>query len=418
MRRPRLGCLAFILAVIAFLALVITGAMKGAVFQAALTPVAEAEPVAATSQCVPVPAAAAASPSPSPAGSTAAAVRLCVSVRAGQDSVKGGQTATWSITVSAGGGSVPAVAVSLTSTPAAAFTSSCPSGGGTASCDLGDLATTLTPASYVLRAQVTAPAAGTLTLSAAATSPGMTIYPAAGQAITIVTPTKPKPAPARSTQTPEPTPEQQAATQAPDPVAGGEPSLGALPAYPVTATTTLPAENVASVLPVIAPAVPATATGITGTAGATTTATGPPGIPGPGQVASTPAADIQAVPGPASGDPRAGTFSLTIAMSARTAGIVGSVIIALVVVLATIRITTTRLNLPRSRRTPRSGRTPRSRRTAPGRQHLRRRRRPTRDERRAAREANWRRHLEGERKALPPPARLRIPVVANKHYFT
>jgi hypothetical protein len=421
MRRPRLGCLAITLAVIAFLALVISGAMRGAIFQAALTPVAEVEPAAPTSQCEPLPAAPVPSPSASaslspsasasasalasPAGSATAAVQLCVSVQAGQDSIKGGQTATWSITVLAQGGTVPAVTVSLTSAPAGtapAFTSTCPSGSGTASCDLGDLATALTPASYVLGAQVTVPAgaaAGTLTLTAAAdtaSSPAMTAYPAAGQAITILTTPKAKPtptakpSPARSTLTPEPAPAPayDPPTQPADPDTAGEPALGALPTDPVTTTTTAPAGNVASVLPVIAPA----------TAQAD-----------PDPIASTPVANIQDLPGPSSSSPQAGTFRLTIAMSAGTAEILGLVILALVLVLAATRVTATRLARSRPRTAPDSQDVPRHRRFTrmttllPRFPRSGRRQRAGRDERRAAREANWRRHLESERKALPPP---------------
>jgi hypothetical protein len=373
MCRPRLGCLAVTLAVIAFLALVISGAMKGAIFEAALTPVAEVQPAAPTSQCEPLPVASVPSPSPSasalasPTGSAAAAVQLCVSVQAGQDSIKGGQTATWSITVSAQGGTVPGVTVSLTGAPAGtapAFTSTCPSGSGTASCDLGDLATALTPASYVLSAQVTLP----------------------------------KPSPARSTRTPDPAPAPayDPPTQPPaDPDTAGEPALGALPTYPVTTTTTAPAGNVASVLPVIAPA--------------TTQAD-------PDPIASTPVANVQDLPGPASSSPQAGTFRLTIAMSAGTAETLGLVILALVLVLAATRVTATRLARSRPRTAPDGQDVPRHRQFTllPRFPRPRRRQRGRKDERRAAREANWRRHLEGERKALPPPPpRLRSPSPAN-----
>src|SRR5580704_4334773 len=104
MRGPRLGCLTVILAITAFLALVIGGVMTGTVFQAVLTPAAHAAPSAAASQCEPLPAAAStATPSPSPAATAAAGAELCVSTEAGQDAVKAGQTATWSITVAAQG---------------------------------------------------------------------------------------------------------------------------------------------------------------------------------------------------------------------------------------------------------------------------------------------------------------------------
>jgi hypothetical protein len=412
MPRPRLGCLALTLAFIAFLALVLTGAMNGAVFSAAPTLVADAEPLVATSQCEPLPAAAAASPSPSsslspsastsPNGSTTAA-QLCVSVQAGQDSIKGGQTATWSITVSAQGGSVPAVTVLLSSTQAgnaATFIGGCPSGNGTASCDLGDLATAVAPASYVLGAQITVPAAsaaGSLIMVATATSPALTGSSAAGQGIAIAAPPTPTPtaahstpAPAHSTpaaahssRTPAPAPTQPAAINPPptqaavDPVPASEPALGALPADPIAVTTTAPAGNVASVLPVITPASPSAAPD--------------PVVSTP--VVSTPVANVQPVPAPASGSAQAGTFTLTVAMSAQTAEILGTVILALVLFLVATRVLVTQFARGRMA-------APRMRIRAP---RPRRRPRPGRAERRAAREANWQRHLESERKALPPP---------------
>jgi hypothetical protein len=347
MRRPRLGCLALTLAIVAFLTLVITGVMKGAIFQAVLTPAAQAEPATATSQCQPLPQAAATSPSPSPspsASTTAGVTQLCVSVQAGQATIKAGQTATWTIAVSAQGGSIPAVTISLTAAPAGTspvFTATCPSGSGTASCDLGDLATPLTPASYALRAQVTVPASatGALVLTAAAdaaTSPAMAAYPAAGQAITITTQepaTKPAATPSRITAAATP-PAQQVPTYVPpprpasDPATISEPTLGALPAYTVT-TPTATAGSIASVLPVMVP-------------GTT------PAVPAP--VASSPVADIMNVPGPSSSAPQAGTFTLTIGMSARTAEILGIVILALAIVLAATRIAATRLS-PNRRRT-------------------------------------------------------------------
>jgi Domain of unknown function DUF11 len=398
MRGPRLGCLTVILAITAFLALVISGVMTGTVFQAVLTPAAHAAPSAAASQCEPLPAAAStATPSPSPAATAAAGAELCVSTEAGQDAVKAGQTATWSITVTAQGGSVPAVTVTLTTVPAgtgAAFTSACPSGSGTASCDLGDLATPVTPSSYLLQAQVTLPAsstAGTLTLTAsatAATTPAMTTWPAAGQAITVTTP--------KATATPDParttaatTPAQPAATTpaaAQPATMPAAPTLAAIPTYPIS-TTIAPAENIATVLPLV-------------TAAATT-----PAAPDPVITASQ-AANIQDVPAPAS-SPQAGTFSLTIGMSAQTAEILGIVILALVIVLAATRVTATELARSRHQAAPGSPRTrPRRqprRMKLPRVPRLLRRQGPTRAERRAAREANWRRHLEGERKALPPP---------------
>jgi hypothetical protein len=81
-------------------------------------------------------------------------------------------------------------------------------------------------------------------------------------------------------------------------------------------------------------------------------------------------------------------------MSARTAEILGLVILALAVFLVATRVLATQLAGGRTATPGNRIRIPRPRR----------RRRPGREERRAAREANWRRHLESERKALPPPA--------------
>jgi hypothetical protein len=94
-------------------------------------------------------------------------------------------------------------------------------------------------------------------------------------------------------------------------------------------------------------------------------------------------------------------------MSAQTAETLGIVILALVIVLAATRIVATQLTRSRHQTAPGSPGT-RPRRRLPGMKisgivRLPLRRRTAKAGRRATREANWRRHLEGERKALPPP---------------
>ncbi|HXL94797.1 MAG TPA: hypothetical protein VN969_38205 [Streptosporangiaceae bacterium] len=342
MRRPRMGRWAIGLGTAVFLALVVAGVMTGSVFQAVLSPPAAAAPaVGVASQCQSLPVAASpsasASASASPAPAAPSPGQLCVSVQANQASVKPGGSATWTVQIWAQGGSAPGVTVSLATTPAglgATFGSGCPSGTGTGTCTVGDMATALAPSSYVLQAQLTVPTsstAGTVTLTAAAsaaTAAAMT-DPAAGETLTVVHPaSSPSPAGKKTTpaQTPAATtpaattPAASQVSQAPaPPVASDEPALGGAPSIPAASTTVVPAGNVASVLPIITPDPVST----------------------PDVVISTPAANIQDIPAPASSSAQAGTFTLTIGMPAHTAETLGLIIFALALTLMAIRFVAT-----------------------------------------------------------------------------
>jgi len=222
------------------------------------------------------------------------------------------------------GGSAPGVQVSLAGTPAGAaatFVSACPSGGGTSTCSLGDMATAVTPASYQLQAQLTVPTsstAGTVTLTAeasATTTPAMSVDPAAGEVLTVVHPAQ-SAAAAQTKTTPSAASTVSAASQqavgvttqaAPPLDTSGEPTLGSVPAIPAAGSTVVSAGNVASVMPIISPETVST----------------------PDVVISTPAANIQDVPAPSSSGPQAGSFTLSIGMPAHTAETLGLIVFAL-----------------------------------------------------------------------------------------
>lgn len=399
MRRLRLGWLAITLGIMAFIMLVGGGVI------AALAPSAIAAPAAATTQCEPLPAAAtptgspssSSSPSSSPsasASSTQPQPQLCVGVQVTQATIAPGNTATWTVGISAQDGAVPGVTVTLATNPAGlagTFTSSCPSGSGTATCTLGDLATSVTPASYQIEAEVGIPAgtsAGTLTLTAtagAASTPAMTVDPAAGQSITITAPS-PSPTPTASASATataaaaQPSPTAQTTTIPPATYTGS--GLGTLPApNPIASTVTESAGSIASVLPVITPQV----------------------------VESTAAANIQGLPAPSTSSAQAGTFAVTIGMSGQTAEILGVVILALVVILVSTRATAAHFARNRypavavmpvqsGQRGPRRSRTPGTRSSGSHRLRFRRRR----SGRHVAPEESWIR-LKAERRALPPP---------------
>jgi len=364
-----------------------TGGMHGTVLQVQTPPAASAITTAVTTtQCEPLPGTTSSSASPSAA---AGIPQLCVGVQAAQTSVKRGKAAAWTIDLQAQNGPATSVTVTLTTTPAElapAFTTSCPSGSGTATCTVGDMGTAVTPSSYQLQAQVTVPAgssAANLTLSASAdTSPSMTGTPAAGQTITI-TGTSAKPTPARTAQA-QPTPVQPATQPAVLPVTGltAPATNGDLPTVGPVTTTVAPG-SVTSVLPQITPVV-ATA-------------------PAPAATAiSGAAANVQALGNsPTQSSAQGGdSFSISIGMSAQTAQILGWILLALVTTLAVSKLIGSyfaRARQPRQKA--------RARLSAPHfpRLHLprlKRGQRPTRAERRTTREQNWRRYLENQQ----PPA--------------
>jgi hypothetical protein len=386
-----------------------------------------------TTQCEALPSTAAspsASATPTP---SSAAAQLCVGVEAAQLSVKRGDTATWTIQLQAENGPASAVTVVLSTAPSgvpAVFTGSCPSGGGSTSCTVGDMNTATTPASYQLQAQTTVPAGtsgGNLTLTASAdTSPAMAAAPAAGQDISITgtTPTpaakpSPKPSAARTSATasasaqPAVTPAAQPTTQQPGTLPVGsittEPSIGGLPtAAPVT--TTVAPGSISGALPQVTPVV----------------ATVP-------AVTSSPAANIQdagVAPTP-SATPGGDSFAISIRMSAQTAQVLGWILLALVVTLIASKLVSDHFarnrhprpaqpkpSEPGKRRTRRLPR-PRFARLRIPRPRLRRpklRARPSRAERRATREQNWKRYLESQKQpAADETAVLEAPESVNQN---
>ena len=403
-----------------------TGGMHGTVVHVHTPPAASHVTTAAvvTSQCEPLPTAApSASPSTSlstpptatpSASASSSTSQLCVDVQAARDSIAHGKTETWTIQLQAEGGPATSVVVTLGADPVGLtpnFTGSCPSGGGTPVCTLGDMGTAVTPTSYQLQAQVTIPANSTATAvtatASAATSPSMAADPAAGQTVTITAAaakasSKPTPSSARTTSVPTKpatTPASQpavapASQPAVAPVAPvSVPAIGALPT-PAAGTTTVSPGNVGNALPQIGPG-PVVAT-----------------VPAPATtILSSPAANIQAAG--ASPTPSGDTFSISIGMSAQTAQVLGWILLALVVTLVASKLTSNymsrnrqpRTKEPRTRQLASARRRPRfrlpplpfSRPHLPGRS---RRPRPNRDERRTTREQNWRRYLESQQ----PPA--------------
>jgi len=389
----------------------LTGGMHGAVFHLHTPPAVTAVTTAATatSQCqaLPTPSASPTAAATSSASTAEAEPQLCISIQAAQASIERGKTATWTIQVSAQDGPATSVAVTLTTAPgglAAAFAGSCPSGGGTATCVLGDMGTSLTPTSYELQAQVPVPAnvaAATLTLTAAAdTSPAITDIPAAGQTITI---TAPAPARTRTASTPTTTAPviQRVTPRATLPAAPitTMPAIGAMPTT-IAVATTVPPGSISTVLPQITPAV----------------ATAPAAVPGTA-VMSSPAANIQAV-ATASSTPGADAFSVNIGMSAQTAQILGGILLALVITLAATRLTSsyiTRTRHPRSKNpalaSTETGTTSRSKRRLkvlrlrlrlPALQRPRLRPSHSRADRRTTREQNWNHYLQAQQE--PPPS--------------
>jgi hypothetical protein len=403
-----------------------TGGMHGTLVHIRTPPAASAvtAKLVTTSQCEPLASPAlppSPSPSPSPATSSSLATnppttsppatsmpsapQLCIGVQATQASIASGKTATWTIQLEAENGPATSVSVTLTSTPAGlppAFTSSCPSGGGTATCAVGDMGTAVTPSSYQLQVQVAVPAstaATTLTLVASAdTSPSMTATPAAGQSVAIthvVTKTSSKPTPSAA-RTPAVQPTVVPATQPVQPFTGvtAPATAGQLPtAAPVT--TTVAPGSMSSALPQITPVV----------------ATAPvPAV----TVASSPAANIQAAGvSPSASPAQTGeAFSVSIGMSAQTAQTLGWILLTLVVTLVASKLISgyiSRTRQPRPRQPRATNRKRRLRLPALLFPHLRlpaphlprwkqrTRTRPSRAERSATREQNWRRYLQSQR---------------------
>jgi hypothetical protein len=397
----------------------LTGGLHGAVFRIHVPPPAAAVTTATAiaSQCAAL-TASTASPSAAPPSPATAAPQLCVSVDAVQVTVARGKTATWTIQVSDQGAPAAAVTVTIAVSPAGrtpAFTGSCPSGGGTGTCTVGDLGTAVTPSSYQLQAQITVPGemtAGTLSLTATAdTSPPMTTAPVAGQAITVtgaVPAAKPShtPSPAPTTHTSAKPPPQPAATPAaqrsPLPVIQftPAPATGTLPTANAAATT-VPPGSISTVLPQITPAIaaPVPAAVITSSPAANV-------VPIGGSPIST---AIGGSPAPTAGS---GSLSISIGMSAQTAQVLGYILLTLVITLIASKFVTsyfTRTRQPRQdppKPTPSRHhmKLPRLALAALPHPHLPRlhlphRPRSTRADRAAIRQQNWQHHLESQKNA-------------------
>jgi len=257
------------------------------------------------------------------ASSSASAVNLCVSVQASQASVKRGQAASFTVEVFTQNGPATGVSVTLAAGPSgqtATFSGSCPGGNGAATCAVGALATSVAPASYSMQAQIAVPASAsssvtavTLTATAdAAVSPAMATEPATSGTVAVsgTASASPSPSPSPSKTAASTTPTSTAPTTSP--VAAVSPvSTVALPTVPPVTlapvpSTVLTPQDVASDLPTITPVavVPTPATGTT----------------------SSPVADT--------GSPQAGSFTLSLNMSAATAEVLGLIVVALALTMA------------------------------------------------------------------------------------
>jgi hypothetical protein len=231
------------------------------------------------SECQPLPAAA--TPSPVPSGvvpPTTPPVLLCVSVQPSQSSVPAGRAARFTVRIQAENGAAPDVSVTLAASPGSAtFTGLCPSGDGTASCELGPLGTDVTPSSFVLHAQIPTPSRGAtsvrLTATANSANPPMTAQAFATGTMTVTAAPAKAPSPTRTPTRPasSPTPPWSAttppATVAPvPPPPPGTPAVAPMPTAAPASTSTVAAGNVGGLLPVVS--------STPSTAGATTA---PPG---------------------------------------------------------------------------------------------------------------------------------------------
>jgi hypothetical protein len=264
---------------------------------------------ATSSQCEPLPSAA----TPSPTATTQA--ELCVSVQASQSGITRGQAASYTVQVWAANGSASGVSVTLTGSPQGEepeFTARCPSGDGSATCTIGSLATAVTPSSYQMQAQI-AVASGTtsvtsVTLTAtadAATTPALTVLPAAAETVTVSAPTaaaSTPPASRSSTSTPSPS-----ASPATVPAVAATPTIGTSPTTPAGVGSSL-----------ISPVGAATVLPVTST----------PVTPAVGPIAATGALSAS---------------SFTLVIPASTAELLGFIVLGLVVLFAVIKLARHRL---------------------------------------------------------------------------
>jgi hypothetical protein len=326
--RSRLATAATLVA--AFAAWHFTGGLHDTALEVQLPPgnVTVTAAVTATTQCQPLPETASPAPSASPTPASAVAAvssELCVSVQAAEPDIKSGKTATWTVQIWTQNGPAHDATLTLTASPAGQqprFVTSCPGGNGDSSCVIGDIGTAITPSSYQLQAQITAPAgASALALTASAgTTPAMAVVPAAGQSVTITGPSSsPTPAPSRSAAavtTTAPAARQSAQSVLVPTAAGALPALPSVSAATAESNATIPAGSVATVLPQVTPA----------------------------SIASSPAANVQTIPAPSSSIPTAaGSFTFSMGMSGKTAVTLGIILLALTVTLACTRLIATEM---------------------------------------------------------------------------
>ncbi len=253
-----------------------------------------------------------ASATPSPSATPGS---LCVSVQDEQSSANAGDSAYWTVQVWAQGGPVPGASVWLNVDQGltVSFASACPSGNGTASCTVGDLGVGSGPTSYQMEAQVPIPSAasiGSLTLTAtayAATTPAMSADPQAAQAMTVISAT-PSASPSSTASAGSPSP---SATSASSTSPSGSSSSGTPPAQSSTSASSAgqPTGTASTELPILPPGLaPSLGPMPTGSVGPAPQLLVPSGTIGdmlpviapspslPGTPASSPAAEVQALP--------------------------------------------------------------------------------------------------------------------------
>jgi DNA segregation ATPase FtsK/SpoIIIE, S-DNA-T family len=222
------------------------------------TYMATADTSSGGSQCEPLPVAPTPSPSTSASASpNASSVMLCVSVQPSKSSVARGHVAHFTVQVQALNGAVPDVTVTLAaSAGSVTFTGYCPSGDGTASCQLGSLGTDVTPSLFTLSAGIGTPSSGAAWVSLTASASAATNPATSAQATGVVTVTaatttaasgSAPSAPSRPAASPAATVVAQPSAPVGTPIAAPSPTAAA------ASTSAVPAENVGSEFPVITP---------------------------------------------------------------------------------------------------------------------------------------------------------------------
>jgi hypothetical protein len=224
------------------------------------TYIAEADASGGGSQCEALPAAPTPSPLPSTSVSpTVSTATLCVSVQPSKSTVARGGVARFTVEVQAFNGAVPDVSVTLTASAGTVkFTGLCPSGNGTATCQLGPLGTDVTPSLFTLSAGIGTPSSGAAWVSLTASASAATNPSTSAQATGVVTLTGDSTnAPSGHASTAASRPAASSVVtvtvtaEPPGPV--GTPVAAPSPTAAAASTSTVPAANIGSILPVITP---------------------------------------------------------------------------------------------------------------------------------------------------------------------